>query len=556
MRALHRSAVIAVWHCVPGAIAFAGPPQIDWEAAYNGPDSYWESVNDATVRDGSLYVAGFATVSFTRAFITIQYAPDGTEAWSRIYEGFVGHASEGDAASAITVDPSGNVYVTGYSVESLDESPDVLFADAATLKYSPKGELLWERRFRGSGGNVQPSAILLDPQGFLYVSGGSWVNGGFDVFLLKYDSDGNLLWSRNRGQPGVRWDTAFAMDLDPNGNIILGGYTQPDLLNDLDVYVLKYGADGSFHWDWSLAGISNVEEVIDLTVDADGNTYALAQYAPPGNYTSLLTVKLSPSGALLWSDVHSGQSTGDYAGGIELSPDGNIFSAGAAWENGSQNAMTLIKYGPSGQRLWLRSERGGYYSAECNDLAVDAEGAAYLTGYAFNDSEDMQYLTIKYDGSGNLLWTAPWIAMEGRTDIGYQVRVGDDQRVYVVGDAWRGFARYFDITSVVYAQNEATGIPVPSLTSDAVSIGARPNPTRGETTFELYLPRPDEVSMSIFDAAGRRVRDLLDGPAGAGAHSIRWDGRSKRGEDVAPGVYFVRLTSRAGVTVGRVTCVE
>jgi FlgD Ig-like domain/Beta-propeller repeat len=560
MRQFHHGISIAVCFCLDGAIAFATPPEIDWTASYNGPGSYWESVNDATVRAGFLYVAGFTSLSnFTRGYITVKYSPDGTEAWSRIYEGFVGHASEADVASAVAVDESGNVYVTGYSVEADDDSLDVRYADAATLKYSPEGELLWEQRYRGSGANVQPSAIVVDPEGSVYVTGGTWINGGFDVFLLKYDLEGNLLWSRTRGQPNLLWDNAFAMALDGTGDVVLGGYTQT-FFNDVNVYILKYGSDGSFHWEWSLFGVADVEQVNDLTVDSEGNTYALAEYAPPATFTSLLTVKLSPSGVLLWSDVYTGQSTGDYAGGIELSPDGSVFSAGAAWENGSQNGMTLIKYTPDGQRLWARSQRGGYYSAECNDLAVDADGAAYMTGFAFNENNREDFLTAKYDGSGNLVWTASWDAPEGRSEIAYQVRVGTDRRVYVVGDAWRDFDNYYDITSVVYRQGETSGIgtPGPSVPngSERVRLAANPNPTSGETVFEVSLPQPDDLRLSIYDVSGRLVRKLLKGQAGAGINHLTWDGRSERGDKVAPGVYLIHLTSRTGVTVGRVTRVE
>jgi hypothetical protein len=559
MRPFQSNIIIALCFFFPWTAALAASPEISWEAAFNGPASYWDSVNDATVKDDCLYVVGFVTVEdhLTRGYITIKYAPDGTVAWSRTYEGFGGHANNSDVGFAVAVDGSGNVYVTGYSSEYVIEEFEVIYVDAVTLKYSPEGELLWEQRYRGSGGNVQPSAIVLDPAGFLYVAGATWIGGGFDVFLLKYDLDGTLLWSRTRGQPGQQGDAPFSMALDGNGGIVLGGYTEPGLLNDLDVYILKFGADGSFLWEWTQPGVGNVEEVIDVASDSERNTYAIAQFAPPGHYTSLLTVKLSPSGDLLWSDVYSGQSTGDYAAGIELSPDGNIFAAGAAWENGSQNAMTLIKYTPNGQQLWVRSERGGFYSAECNDLAVDADGAAYMTGFAFNDSDNFQYLTAKYDGSGSLVWTAVWAAVEGRTDTAYLVRVGTDQRVYVVGDAWRGFAHYFDITSVAYSQNGATAIgDAPNAAAsggDDVRLSVHPNPTRGETFLECYLPRQGQLSLTIYDAAGRVVRRLSQGARTAGTHSLTWDGRSERGEGASPGTYFIRLTSPAGEIVRRLT---
>jgi hypothetical protein len=555
MGQLERRAIIAIY-CFLFACqaASAAQPTIDWVAAYNGPGSYWDSVNDAMVRDGSLYVVGFATFNEiqTRGYVTIKYAPDGSEAWSRIYEGIPG-PNQSNEASAVALDASANVYVTGYSMHST--STDSVFVDAATLKYSPAGDLLWERRFASPGGNVQPTAMTVDPAGFLYLAGATWINGGFDVFLLKYDLDGNLLWSKTHGQPGVRWDSAFSMALDPAGNIILGGYTQLGLLTDVDVYVLSFAPNGSFRWEWTQLGTSDVEQVNDLTVDANGNTYAIAEYAPPGHFNSILTVKLNPSGALVWSDIYFGQSTGDYARGIELSPDGNIYSAGSAWENGSQNALTLIKYTPNGTRLWVRSERGGWFSALTYDLAVDPVGAAYVTGLAFNSSDDFQYLTAKFEGTGNLAWTEAWVSPLGRNDTGYQVRVGTDQRVYVVGNSWQGFHPYFDITSVVYTQNDATGI-VAEQGSNAGTMSIRPNPSRDQVTLELSLPCPGDVSLSIYDAAGRLVRQLENGKAGSGTHSLLWDGRSERGVPVAPGVYLVRLESSTGVMTGRVIRVK
>ena len=562
MRPLRLSPIIAAGFCCLAArIAPAVPPEVDWTASYNGPASYWESVNDATVRDGSLYVVGFATVEFQRrGYITVKYAPDGAEAWSRIYEGPTpSNTSPGSTAFAVAVDESGNVYVTGYSSE--ESKTDIPYVDAATLKYSPEGNLLWEQRYRGSGGNVQPSAIMLDPAGFVYVAGGTWINGGFDVFLLKYDLDGSLIWSRSRGQQGQRWDNAFAMALAENGDIVLGGYTQPGLLTDLDVYILKYAGDGSLRWEWTLQGTADVEEVIDLTVDGDGNTYALAQFAPPGSFIGLLTVKLSPTGNLLWSDIYSGQSTGDYGAGIALAPDGNVFVAGAAWENGSQNAMTLLKYTSGGQLLWSQSERGGYYSAECNDLAVDSEGAAYVSGFAFNENNQEDYLTAKFGGAGDLIWVTSFSAPEARSDYAYQVRVEENGRVYVIGDAWRGFDRYYDITSVAYRQGETSGIGTPAdqpglIVGGAPRLAAHPNPTRGEAVLELYLPEPNELRLNIYDATGRLVRKLFDGKAGRGVLHLAWDGRSDRGEGVVPGVYFIRLATPTQTAVNRITRLE
>jgi hypothetical protein len=250
-------------------------------------------------------------------------------------------------------------------------------------------------------------------------------------------------------------------------------------------------------------------------------------------------VKLSASGSLLWYSIFSGESTGDYAAGIELAPDGNVFVAGAAWENGSQNAMTLLKYTPSGQLLWSRRERAGYFTAECNDLAVDAEGAAYMTGVAFNENGREDFLTAKYDGSGNPVWTAAWNAPEGRSDYGYLVRVGTDHRVYVVGDAWRNFDNYYDITSVVYRQSEPAAIPGTN-TDIASGFTLEPNPVHAG---KLVTFRSNETGpVQLFGMDGRRVF-MVDK---LGAHGT--DGMLHFRAPSA-GVYMLRAGERTGKLV-------
>jgi hypothetical protein len=68
-----------------------------------------------------------------------------------------------------------------------------------------------------------------------------------------------------------------------------------------------------------------------------------------------------------------------------------------------------------------------------------------------------------------------------------------------------------------------------------------PNPFRGSATIRFSVPRAGPVSVAIFDAAGRRVIDLVRGPVPSGSGEIAWEGRDATGHAVANGVYFVRL---------------
>jgi hypothetical protein len=138
---------------------------------------------------------------------------------------------------------------------------------------------------------------------------------------------------------------------------------------------------------------------------------------------------------------------------------------------------------------------------------VDAAGAAYMTGVAFNENGREDYLTAKYDGAGNPVWTAAWDAPEGRSDYGYLVRIGTDQRVYVVGDAWRDFDNYYDITSVVYRQSDPAATPetIPELVSE---LTLEPNPVRAG---KLVTFRSNETGpVGLFGMDGRHVLELQE----------------------------------------------
>ena len=68
-----------------------------------------------------------------------------------------------------------------------------------------------------------------------------------------------------------------------------------------------------------------------------------------------------------------------------------------------------------------------------------------------------------------------------------------------------------------------------------------PNPASGPTTLRYTLARDALVSLAIYDAAGRRLREVTSGAQPAGPHTVVWDLHDDSGHAVAAGIYFVRL---------------
>ncbi|MBN2564156.1 MAG: T9SS type A sorting domain-containing protein [Candidatus Eisenbacteria bacterium] len=73
--------------------------------------------------------------------------------------------------------------------------------------------------------------------------------------------------------------------------------------------------------------------------------------------------------------------------------------------------------------------------------------------------------------------------------------------------------------------------------------GGSPNPFRSETSIFFSLPAESDVSLTIYNVAGKKIRTVVDGQTPAGYHAVSWDGRDETGAEVATGVYFCRMNA-------------
>src|SRR4029453_6608188 len=133
------------------------------------------------------------------------------------------------------VDHEGNVYVTGYNVETITG------LDIVTIKYSPGGAELWVRRFDSGNGEDVPAAIGCDESG-IYVTGRS--NLGYTT--IKYDFNGVQQWGRTYSS-GHGSDSPAALIVDAAGNLYVTGQSTGPGTN-FDYATIKYDAAGTPQW--------------------------------------------------------------------------------------------------------------------------------------------------------------------------------------------------------------------------------------------------------------------------------------------------------------------
>jgi hypothetical protein len=190
---------------------------LDWAARYNGP----ANGDDVPVA-------------------TVKYDPDGGQQWAARFDEPPGSSN---GAEAMTVDPQGNVYVTGFTITENQY-------DITTVKYNAQGAKQWAATYDGPDHlDDTPAAIAVDGQGNVYVTGGSARADGCDYLTIKYDPEGQELWAaRDHGQDNG-WDRAFDLGLDIRGNVYVTGLSwRGPGDEDYDMATVKYSPEGEPLW--------------------------------------------------------------------------------------------------------------------------------------------------------------------------------------------------------------------------------------------------------------------------------------------------------------------
>src|SRR5262245_51198141 len=151
------------------------------------------------------------------------------QAWVQRYNG-PGHGD--DECTAMAVDSTGNVIVTGH----VDVDPGVgICDDVATIKYSHAGVQLWTNRYNGPGnGDDRASALAVDGSGNVFVTGASFSGSSDDFATIKYSSAGVPLWTNRYNGPGNGDDRASALGVDGSGNVFVTGASYSGSSDDYD----------------------------------------------------------------------------------------------------------------------------------------------------------------------------------------------------------------------------------------------------------------------------------------------------------------------------------
>jgi len=452
----------------------SGTPQTAWVSIYDGPANDEDAATAIGIDEsGNVYVTGrsIGTSYPDFDYVTIKYNSAGQQLWVARYDGPGNYA---DRATAIALDGMGNVYVTGESFNANGNT------DYATIKYNSAGQQQWVARYNGPA-NADDSAvsIAVDSSGNAYVTGTIRNPGRVgDYATIKYDATGQQQWVAMYDGPGALDDSASALALDASGNTYVTGRSQGAGFDD-DYATIKYNSAGQEQWVMRYGG-PGYDEAKAIVLDGSDNVYVTGVDYAMGTLDDYATIKYNSAGEQQWAvRYNGGEGSDDTATALVVDLMGNVYVTGQSYGPESDYDYVTVKYDSAGQERWVAryggpAQLGDYPTA----IAVDTAGNVYVSGLSRN-AFDYDYATIKYSPAGQQRWVARFNGAGFDNDEASAIAVDQSGNVYVTGMS-TGPGRTFDCATIKYEQG-STPSPTPTVTPSPTSTPT-PSPTVTPTT--------------------------------------------------------------------------
>jgi len=450
------------------------------------------------------------------------------ETWQKTFGG-----KEYDQANYVQQTADGGYIVAGWSY-SFDSGG----YDAYILKLNSKGEVEWQKAFGGESSDGANSIQQTKDGGYI-VAG--WTNsfgsGGYDTYILKLNSKGEVEWQKTFG--GVDDDVAESIQQTKDGGYIVAGWTSSSGSGGADVYILKLNSKGEVEWEKTFGGkYSDVANSIQQKKDGG---YIVAGWSNSfgSGWQDVYILKLDSKGDLEWEKTFGGEGS-DVANSIQQTTEGGYIVAGWTDSFGSGGKdIYILKLNSKGEAEWQKTF-GGEYSDEANSIQQTTEGGYIVAGWTVSlGSGGKNVCILKLNSKGEAEWQKTFggeygdgsSSVQQTTDGGYIVAgwtySSDSQDVYILKLSSKG-----DIDTTAQGDIDTTPPEVKFISpSDGVEPGG---------TININIEVTDDVELEkvILYIDGKKIKEYTSAPytytwdsskATEGAHTITAEAVDKSG---------------------------
>jgi len=366
-------------------------PILTWDRTYGGDSA--RSLIQTT--DGGYAVAGYTGSKGAGGtdFWVIKLDEQGNQVWDRTYGG-----SGGDSAFSLIQTTDG-----GYAVAGITESKGVGRWDAWVIKLDKQGKIVWDKTYGGSESDYGVSLIQTTDGGYA-VAGitESKGAGGENLWVIKLDEQGKIVWDRTYGDGGSGTDCAGSLIQTTDGGYAVGGFNYSKGAGGTDFWVIKLDEQGNKNWDRTYGG-SGYDSAASLIQTTDGG-YAVAGITKSkgAGGADFWVIKLDEQGNQVWDRTYGG-SNNDVVRSLIQTTDGGYAVAGYTGSKGAGGAdFWVIKSDEQGNKNWDRTYGGSGYD-EAHSLVQTTDGGYAVAGYTSSKGVGKQDVwVVKLDSKGNL----------------------------------------------------------------------------------------------------------------------------------------------------------
>ncbi len=293
-----------------------------------------------------------------------------------------------------------------YIISAMATGMGAGYNDCLLMKINTSGGLLWAKTYGGTGDDYPYFVASCADGGFILTgSTNSFGAGGTDVYLVRTDSNGNLLWSKTIGGAGtdIGWSVVEASD----GSFYTCGQTDSFDGPSPNGYLIKNDSGGNLVWTKVFDG-PNSDIFYGMNKTRDGGLILTGQVGSNSFGSSdIWLVRTDANGDTLWTSIY-GKVTEDAGWSVIETADSGFAVTGDMHKDtltlGAHNAV-LLKTDSAGQMQWAKLY-GSYPGSEIGyDLRQSSDKGYVIlgnTGYYGNGSEDV--LLFRTDSTGELEW--------------------------------------------------------------------------------------------------------------------------------------------------------
>ncbi len=299
-----------------------------------------------------------------------------------------------DQATWVELTPDGGFILAGFNGAGPHGD-----SDGWLIKTNAEGNVQWSHFYGGEGYEEFRSVEVLPDGGYLaFGTTNSDSDGGNDMFLVKTNAQGEMVWSRTYGGPAD--DEGWFARRTPDGGFILAGVTYSFGAGGSDMYLVKTNAEGNVQWSHTYGGPADDRA---WTMRLVGDGYCLGGYTESfgAGWWDAYVVRVNGEGDQLWNHVFGGQNR-DWFSGMTVTPEGGVVMVGVTmsftqgWGDGY-----VAKLSPAGDVQWTRSY-GTSMPESWDEAIMMPDGGLFLLG--LNQYQPYDFWIMRTNAAGDPIW--------------------------------------------------------------------------------------------------------------------------------------------------------